>query len=201
MKERMQKALSISSLFFATMCLTSCEINSDTPPWQIILIIIGVLCAMLIANYILEYIAIRFAYIFWPACLAYTLILFFMTMNGKITDPFVYSIHHLCLLYLIFPNFDDSIHMYQEISYQYDLVLSDWIETDRKTIKEETPGFLIKLGVIVLIILSATLFPSWFIKDETIQSYIFLFLPFAIEVLISFICSILGVVRLIRYHR
>ena len=50
MKERMQKALSISSLFFATMCLTSCEINSDTSPWQIILIIIGVLCAMLIAN-------------------------------------------------------------------------------------------------------------------------------------------------------
>ena len=51
MKERMQKALSISSLFFATMCLTSCEINSDTSPWQIILIIIGVLYAMLIANY------------------------------------------------------------------------------------------------------------------------------------------------------
>ena len=94
-----------------------------------------------------------------------------------------------------------SIHMYQEISYQYDLVLSDWIETDRKTFKEETPGFLIKLGVIVLIILSATIFPSWLIKDETIQSYIFLFLPFAIEALISFICSILGVVRLIRYHR
>lgn len=63
MKERMQKALSISSLFFATMCLTSCEINSDTSPWQIILIIIGVLCAMLIANCILEYLAIRFAYI------------------------------------------------------------------------------------------------------------------------------------------
>ncbi|MGN0803958.1 MAG: hypothetical protein ACI4MS_01060 [Candidatus Coproplasma sp.] len=201
MKKKIRNVLCVATLAVSMLCISACTINSDTPIWKIILIFCGIVAGMVALNSVLEFLAIKFAYIYWPICLGLTLFFFFMELKGNNfgSDLGIFYVHSV-LLYLLIPNIDDSVKMYSKITYEYDLVFSEWRETDRKTIKEETPGFLIKLVVIAVLLVVFFLVPFWIFKDTDKQVYWMLFLPLGLEGLISLICSIMGIVRLIKYH-
>lgn len=200
MKERTRIGLCIATLVSSILCLSACNVNSDTPLWKIILIFVGIIAAMIVANTFLEFLAIKFAYIYWPFCLILTLVFFFTELKGgNFGSEMGIFYAHAILLYLLIPNMDDSVHMYTEITYQYDLTFEDWRETDRKTIKEETPGFIIKLAVIAILLVAFFLLPGWIFNDAR-QYAMMLYLPLGIEGLISLIFSIMGIARLIKYH-
>ena len=71
----------LSVITLSVLCLTSCsEEEQLIGKW--IGIFVGVVAAMLILNMILEYLAIKLAYIYWPACLIASIIIFYSEMRG-----------------------------------------------------------------------------------------------------------------------
>ena len=195
------KAMSaIFAFTLGTLLLTSCKSASDMNAWDAILIIIVFVIAMVILNRILEFLAVKFAYIYWPLCLAASIFLFFLCKNtggleSAVNNGIVFP--HIILLYLLIPNMNDSVKHYTEITYEYDYTWNEYRESDRKSVTEETPGFLIKLGVIIVLILVLFYVPKW--VTGSYPSW-WIYLSFGLEGLWSLYFSSLGIYRVIKYH-
>ena len=121
----------VIALVFSLSACSFGHIDSNTPLWQVILtavLIFGAIVAVMeIANIFLEFLAIKYAYIYWPICLVLTIVIFFTEIyGGDFGSDFGFLYAHAILLYLLLPKMDDSVQMYSKITYQYDLVFEEW---------------------------------------------------------------------------
>ena len=184
----------LSVITLSVLCLTSCsEEEQLIGKW--IGIFVGVVAAMLILNMILEYLAIKLAYIYWPACLIASIIIFYSEMRGGLAGDLKGMIlAHFILLYFLIPNCDDNVEHYVKIQYEYDFTWNEWNETSRKSFTEETPGFVVKLVCIGLVGFAAIGIPLIF------NNYHLFWIGFGIEGLWSLYFSYCGIKRLIKYH-
>ena len=194
MKKNAFSLLKFSVFCFSLFFLTACsEGEKEIGKW--IGIFVGVIAGMIILNMILEYLAIKYAYIYWPACLIASAIIFWLTWTGSLSEIVDLILAHAILLYFLIPNCDDNVEHYTQISYEYDFSYSEWRETSRKSVTETTPGFVLKLVLIGIVGFVAIGVPLIF------QNVYLLFIGFGIEGLWALYFSFLGIKRFVKYHR
>lgn len=194
-------------LFFL---LSSCgNLNENSSLSEVIWTLIGwiALVALIdtIFDLIINFFAIRFPYIYFPLCLIFALIMFFKVSKGDFSmfgSELGIYIGHAILLFMMIPRPDDFVEHYTRITYKYDTTFGEFRETSRKDIKKTTSGACLKLGIVIVIFLVLFVLPVLiFDKNESLWASWVLYCPLIVEGIYSGIFSLIGIYRLIKYHR
>ncbi len=189
------------------LLLSSCsKLDSDSSLGKVIgTIVLWILLIALIdtiLDMIINFLALRLPYIYFPICLAFSLVLFFNPTARLFGRDWGFMIGHAILLFLMIPRPDDFIKHYTRITYQYDITLGDFFETSRKDIKHTVSGACVKLAIVGILLCIFYLVPFLFFdKNEEMYGKWLVFAPLIVEAGFSGIYSLLGIYRLIRYHR
>lgn len=191
------------------LLLNSCVFDENATLGQVIWTIIGwiALIALIeaIFNLIFNFFAIRFPYIYFPICLIFALILFFKASKGDTTMfglELGEYIGHAILLFLMIPRPDDFVQHYTKITYQYDITFGEFYDSSRKEVKKTVSGVCVKLGTIVVLLLIFFVLPVLlFNNNDTLLASWLIYCPLAVEGIYSGLFSLIGVFRLIKYHR
>lgn len=190
--------------------LSSCgKLNENSTLSEVIWTLVGWIALIgvieAIFDLIFSFFGIRFPYVYFPLCLAFALVLFFKASKGNTTMFGVeYGIYigHAILLFLMIPRFEDFVQHYVRITYEYDITFGEFRETSRKEFKKTISGICLKLGIIIVILLVFFVLPV-FISDanDSLAASWILYCPLIVECAYSGIFSLIGIYRLIKYHR
>ena len=190
--------------------LCSCgELNSESSLGDVIWTIVGwiVLIAAIdtILDMIINYFAIRFPYVYFPICLIFSIILFSKATHGEFAmfgSDIGLFIGHAILLFMMIPRPDDFTEHYTRITYEYDTTFGDFFESSRKDIKHTISGAGVKLvivGILLFVLFGIPVFIDAIPRN--VAALWIGFGPLIVEAGFSGIYSLIGIHRLIKYHR
>ena len=188
------------------LLLCSCgDLNENSSLWEVIgtlFLWIFIIAAIdTILDMMINFFALRFPYIYFPICLVFSLLLFFNPTVHLFNLNWGFMIGHAILLFLMIPRPDDFLEHYTRITYQYDLTLGDFFESERKDIKHTISGACVKLAIVAILLCVFYLIPFFFFdKNDVMYQNWLLYAPLIVEAGFSGIYSLLGIYRLIRYH-
>lgn len=186
--------------------LSSCKkLNSESSLWEVGLTLLGwiLLIAAIdtIVDMIVNFLAIKFPYIYFPIILAFALLLYFKPFPHLFGFEWGFILGHAILLFMMIPRPDDFVEHYTRITYQYDITIGEFFESSRKDIKHTISGACVKLAIVGILLCIFYLIPYlFFSKSNETYTYWMLLAPLIVEAGFSGIYSILGIYRLIKYH-
>jgi len=189
--------------------LSSCNLNENSSLGDVIWTIVGLIALIgvieAIFDLIFSFFAVRFPYVYFPLCLAFAIVMFFRMSKGNMSmfgSEFGIYLGHAILLFLMIPRFEDFVQHYTRITYQYDITFGEFRETSRTNVKKTISGICVKLGTVAVLLLAFFVLPT-FIFEGNNPSYVswISYGPLIVEGAYCGIFSLIGIYRLIKYHR